>query len=158
MAIHVVQGNLLESDCTVIAHQCNCFSTMGAGIAKQIKAKYPEAYEADRFFGQSPEDRLGKYSIVAYAEPPLIICNLYGQFRYGRDKQHTDYDALNSAMEYMFQMLSVNQHSVFSHFPIKLGMPYGMGAGLAGGQWDIIYHLIQSLSVKYDIDVYLYKL
>jgi len=31
----------------VIAHGCNCFCVMGAGIAPQIKAKFPEAYAAD---------------------------------------------------------------------------------------------------------------
>ena len=32
--------NLLESDCDVIIHCCNCFNTMGAGIAKAIADKY----------------------------------------------------------------------------------------------------------------------
>lgn len=158
MTIHVVQGDLLQSDCTVIAHQCNCFSTMGAGIAKQIASKYPEAYHADQYFGQSPEDRLGKYSVVCYQNPPLIICNLYGQYRYGRGQVQTDYQALSSAIGYMFEMLSVNQHSIFSHFSIKIGMPYGMGAVLAGGDWNTIYQIIESQSNKYGLDVYLYKL
>ena len=46
-----LKGNLLnsfEKDFNVILHGCNCFSTMGAGIAKQIAEKYPEAYRADK--------------------------------------------------------------------------------------------------------------
>lgn len=157
MTVHVVKGDLLLSDCTVIAHQANCFSTMGAGIAKQIKEKYPMAYNADKDCGMSPEDRLGKYSVVVYPDIPLIIFNLYGQYAYGRGRVHTNYDSLSSALNYMFQTLTSNQ-PVFSGFPIKVGMPYGTGAGLAGGNWDTIYSLIQEVSDKYQIDVYLYQL
>lgn len=35
-----------QFDC--IVHGCNCFRTMGAGIARQIAQKWPEAAEADR--------------------------------------------------------------------------------------------------------------
>ena len=45
------QGDLLqyaqEGVFDVIIHGCNCFCTMGAGIAKAIKARFPEAYQAD---------------------------------------------------------------------------------------------------------------
>jgi O-acetyl-ADP-ribose deacetylase (regulator of RNase III) len=158
MTVHIMKGDLLKSDCTVIAHQCNCFATMGAGIAKQIKSKYPEAYEADKYSFGAPEYRLGRYSVVAYENPPLVIFNLYGQYHYGRDKQYTDYGALRSALSYMFEMLSVNQHTVFSHFPIKIGMPRFIGAGLAGGDSTIIYNMIKEVSDKYELDVYLYEL
>lgn len=33
MSIIYVKGNLLNSDCNVICHGCNCFNIFGAGIA-----------------------------------------------------------------------------------------------------------------------------
>lgn len=38
--IKEVEGNLLTyPGIQVVAHQCNCLSVMGAGIAKQIKVR-----------------------------------------------------------------------------------------------------------------------
>lgn len=31
---------------TVVCHQVNCKGVMGAGLAKQIREKHPEVYEA----------------------------------------------------------------------------------------------------------------
>ena len=56
--VELIGGNLLDfpthcvsSDKYVginaIAHSCNCQNVMGAGIAKQIKDRYPQAFEAD---------------------------------------------------------------------------------------------------------------
>ena len=49
--IRYIDGDLLkladEGHFDLIAHGANCFCVMGSGIAPQIKAKYPEAYEAD---------------------------------------------------------------------------------------------------------------
>lgn len=155
--IHIIQGDLLASDCTVIAHQCNCFSTMGAGIAKQIAEKYPQALQADKNFPYPPEERLGKISIAYNDQQPLVIYNLYAQYRYEPGKRHTDYAALKSALNMMFANIRVNRYALFQ-FPIKIGLPFGMGAGLAGGDWDIIYAIIDDMALKYETDVYLYRL
>lgn len=37
----VLEGNLLDAPFQFIAHQVNCRGVMGAGLAKQIKQKYP---------------------------------------------------------------------------------------------------------------------
>lgn len=46
----VIKGDLvelaLEGKFDVIIHGCNCFNTMNAGIAKQIKRIFSEANEA----------------------------------------------------------------------------------------------------------------
>ena len=43
--IKEVRGDLLAYDAKVRCHQVNCRGVMGAGLAKQVKEKYPEAYE-----------------------------------------------------------------------------------------------------------------
>jgi O-acetyl-ADP-ribose deacetylase (regulator of RNase III) len=61
--VQITKGNLLDfpTHClsfasneyigiNAIAHSCNCQNVMGAGIAKQIKDRYPQAYEADTKF------------------------------------------------------------------------------------------------------------
>ena len=39
--MEIIKGDLLKSDVPAIIHQCNCFHTMGGGIAVQIASKYP---------------------------------------------------------------------------------------------------------------------
>lgn len=47
-----VNGDLiklaLSGKFTAIAHGCNCYKTMGAGIAKQIAERFPNVFEADK--------------------------------------------------------------------------------------------------------------
>ncbi len=147
--IHIQQGDLLQSDCTVIAHQCNCFATMGAGIAKQIKERYPEAYEADRRFPLpiGSRERLGHFSKVRVGD--CLIYNLYGQYHYGRGKQ-TELSMLEKAVRSMLEDLKSHEG--------KIGFPYGMGAGLAGGDWGEIEPMLERCSEDYGRDLFLYRL
>ncbi len=147
--IHIQQGDLLQSDCTVIAHQCNCFATMGAGIAKQIKQRYPEAYEADRNFPIpiGSRKRLGHFSKARVGN--RLIYNLYGQYRYGRGK-HTELTMLEKAVRSMLEDLKEHEG--------KIGFPYRIGAGLAGGDWNEIEEMLERCSEEFERNLYLYRL
>jgi O-acetyl-ADP-ribose deacetylase (regulator of RNase III) len=50
MPIRFVSGDLFENqhDARAFAHGCNCQGSMGAGIAKTFRARYPEMYEEHR--------------------------------------------------------------------------------------------------------------
>jgi len=137
----------------VIAHGCNCHSTMGAGIAPQMA----KAFGCDRFSMElwgSDVNKLGNidyqtvvlgenaiWSLEDYKnnrnEPELTVVNAYTQFNYGRN--HTDgdakplsYEALTLCMKKM-NVLFAGKH---------IGLPK-IGAGLAGGDWDLIKAIIQ---------------
>jgi len=49
----------LQGQFDVIVHGCNCFCTMGAGIAKTIKKQFPEAYVADQNTQPADHTKLG---------------------------------------------------------------------------------------------------
>lgn len=152
-------GNLIEAAQTgevdVIAHCCNCFCTMGSGIAPQIKKAFPEAYEVDCETVKGSDYKLGSYSVathkIANTGNELKIFNLYGQFGYwGRSegKIDIDYYALSCAMKQMSDLLPANS---------KIGLPL-LGAGLSGGDWGIIYGLIvNTLSSKHDVTIFSWK-
>jgi O-acetyl-ADP-ribose deacetylase (regulator of RNase III) len=55
----VVDGDLLDQKTDVIAHQVNCLGVMGAGVALQIKNKWPEVYEGYKNFCHDELNRLG---------------------------------------------------------------------------------------------------
>lgn len=158
--LKVVTGNLLtafqEGKVNTIGHQCNCFSEMGAGIAKHIKQLFPGAYEADHTFAASPEERLGK--ITYWTEDGKWIFNLYGQFHYGVGVRQTDYDALNKSMRSMLDEINKAEQTN-PKFKAVIGFPYMIGCGLAGGDWSIVERIIEEVFVNEGKrDVYLYQL
>jgi O-acetyl-ADP-ribose deacetylase (regulator of RNase III) len=153
--LKVVDGNLLLSNCQVMAHQANCFSTMGAGIAKQIAVKWPAVVKADSdYYPTAPFDKLGKVSRALVEGDKLMIYNLYGQYNYGAGKQQTNYEALTRAVRMMFEELK--QLPMFKQ--LRIGVPYGMGCGLAGGNWTTVQGILNDLSNEYGVDIYAYRL
>lgn len=132
--IKYIDGDLIkESELfDVIAHCCNCYCTFGAGIAPQIKAKFPEAFLVDCTTQRGDESKLGTITFTENTTP--IVVNLYGQYDYtGRrhGEMDLDYDALRSALRAMKEEFS----------GLLFGLPK-IGAGLAGGDWDVIESII----------------
>ena len=133
--ITYIDGDLLkDSDqFDVIAHCANCFCSFGAGIALQIKNKYPEAYIADCATVSGDQTKLGSISFTEGITPTVV--NLYGQFDFrGRRKgeMDLDYTALRSALEEMKAKYSGK----------RFGMPK-IGSDLAGGDWNVIERIIE---------------
>lgn len=149
----VLEGDLLESDCTTIMHQANCFKSMKAGIAKSIAKMYPESEEADNNFKLSSQNRFGNFSL-ATAVNGVSIVNLYGQFNMGRGLQ-TDYDKLELAIG---KFLSYAKNNIVKADLTKVGVPYNIGCGLAGGDWETVEEILIRQSNIHEVNIYVYKL
>ena len=89
----VLEGNLLDAPFQLIAHQVNCKGVMGAGLAKQIRDKYPMVYEKYKDHCQRGA-LLGDY-IGCDTPDHHYIMNIFAQDGYGRDKRYTDYHKRN---------------------------------------------------------------
>jgi len=142
----IVNGNLIDlsedGHFDVIIQGCNCQNTMGSGIAKEIRSRYPQAYEVDLRTKKGDRDKLGTFSL-AYVNKvyPFIIVNAYAQFDYNRNGSkidHFEYDAF----ERILNTLSKN------HGHYRYGLPM-LGMGLAGGDPERIMGLIE----KFDRDI-----
>jgi len=120
----IIEGNILDASGGIICHQVNCQRIMGAGLALQIARTWPHVREA---YESKPVWRLGDCQIVQAAEG-IYVANLAGQFDCGPGLQ-TDYEGLEQALT-----LAVDQADRVLDLPLLL--PYGMGCGLAGGDWD----------------------
>ena len=163
--IHILNGNLLRSNCDIIAHCSNCQGGFGSGIAGQIRKEFPYAYEAFKNDNRSPKEKLGTYSVGLsdsfidssnFNIRSYDIFNLYGQFDYGNDgKKYIDYDALFRATTLMME--KINDWKSLSTKSFKIGMPYLIGCGLAGGDWKIVEEIILAISCQYYHDIYLYR-
>jgi O-acetyl-ADP-ribose deacetylase (regulator of RNase III) len=136
-----LKGNILDADYGIIGHQVNCQLVMGAGLAKQIREKYPKVFEDYQrvMRSTSPDRRLGKCQMVEIAPTRLYIANLFGQFHYlPRKIRHTDYTALGMALRNLQKWRKMWQPE---QLPVYL--PSGLGCGLAGGDWDIVQGIIR---------------
>lgn len=148
--LQILEGDLLQSDVQVIIHQCNCFHTFGGGIAKKIKQKYPTAFEADLKTKFGDKDKLGTFSYST--QNGKTIVNLYSQYRYGMDKVYTDYQSLEQGLYDVFYWCKLNKLN-------KIGIPYLIGCGLAGGDEKIVMKICERISKQFgDIKLRIYRL
>jgi len=153
-----IKGNLidlgLEGHFDIIVHGCNCFCTMGAGIAKEIKERIPDAWRADQRTHKGDIMKLGNYTFADLEindKGWLTIINAYTQYRYGPnhedgDKKPVDYDAIRLAMR------KINHN----YKKKSIGIPL-IGAGLAGGDWEIIKKIIQQELKDMDVTIVHFK-
>lgn len=140
--------DIFLSDSAIICHQVNCLGVMGAGIAKQMKQKYPENFDYYKElcdeFSYRPELLLGQCQLTMNSDDTMplpytrYIANLFGQVGYGRDRQQTDLKALFQAF------LSLREQSkLIDKFTIAI--PYSIGCGLGGANWNDVYKIIEKV-------------
>lgn len=144
----IIEGSLLDSPLQFIGHQVNCRGAMGAGVARQIKQKYPDVYKCYKTTCEfnNPDDLLGigEFIRATHEYPFKYVINIYGQLGYGTGSKQTDYDAFNKAWR---QVIEDMQHEFQKEDGCQLviGIPYKMGCGLAGGDWDIITEILEKI-------------
>lgn len=125
----------IEGQFDIIVHGCNCFCTMGAGIAKSIKKEFPEAYDADLKTIKGDKSKLGSFTFakVSKENHEIIVINAYTQFNYKGKGNKADYEAIRSVFKKIKAEFSGK----------RIGYPL-IGAGLAGGDWNIISEIINT--------------
>ena len=137
----VVDGDLLDVTEGLVAHQVNCRGVMGAGVARVIAKRYPvvERVYREHCADMEPLSLLGTTLVVVATdvEPPeedLLVANVFGQLDPGRGLQ-TDYAAVSAALDGLSRWWGDRDRPT-------LHVPYMMGCGLAGGDWDIYSELL----------------
>lgn len=138
-------GDILDSGADIIVHQVNCMGVMGAGMAKQIRNKYPNVFDIYKKRCDEFSDRLDRLSLLGKAQYVQIsrnryIANCFGQLDYRRRGQYdrmTDYDALKNALK------SVNEFAIIRQLK-TVAIPFWLGCGLAGGDWNTVKNIIDA--------------
>lgn len=146
-------GDLLQAEVDAIAHCCNCYCTMGSGIAPKIKKEWPEVYAADCATRKGDRTKLGTFTKAVVEDGDLTVYNLYGQFGYSKRDQgirDLDYNALYDALDRMGDDVVANGGE-------SVGLPL-IGCGLAGGNWKIVEVMIQETLVAKGLQVVIYQL
>lgn len=76
-----------------------------------------------------------------------VIVNMFAQSNYGYDgKLYTDYTAFQSCLKRIKLTVPAGE---------TIAMPFKIGCGLGGGDWNVIFGLIQKeLSDKYTVELW----
>ena len=139
--IEYLDGDALAVDAEVIMHQTNCKGAMGAGIALQIRKKYPEVYKEYVDFCKSvtnSKELLGKCQIIKTINVNFVA-NLFGEDAfYPKGVRHTDYDALEKSLKSLKEWMIENEIKIAS-------CPFLLGCGLAGGQKEVVLNILKQL-------------
>lgn len=123
-----------------LLHGCNCMKTFGAGFAKKLKEKYPDANAADQRNPLPAYAKIGSYSscvIGDFCEPDLTIVNLYTQYDYGTGYRRAEYGAIKRSLEMFARDFCTNRKTIGL---VKLG------CGLAGAQWHIVESIVEEVA------------
>jgi len=141
----VIKGSLInlakQGNFDVVIHGCNCFNTMGAGIAKQLSKAFPEIKAVDARTIRGDWRKLGDFSIALCGlnNDQFFVVNAYTQYHFGSGKINVEYSAIQQVMNKIR-----NSHFFGPNF--RFAYPK-IGAGLGGGDWRIISEIIdQELS------------
>lgn len=151
--IKKVVGDIFDCDADVILHQVNCQGVMGSGVAKQVKEKFPEVFNAYITLCNSYRRNDNRCVLLGYSQCVQIhncdryIVNLFAQENYGYDGNcYTDYEALKECLR------SVNSQFVGK----KIAIPYLMACHRGGGDWSVVSKMIEETLTDCDVTLYEY--
>lgn len=165
-----VDENIFNASENIICHQTNCFgewdfqSHLGTVLALQIRKAYPDMYKSYcehcasyNSISAKKNLLLGKVLLYYCGKNPKgqdtdrYIANIFGQLFYGRDKCHTDYEALKKAFTTLGDYAHKNS--------LSIAIPQNMGCNenLCGGDWVTVYTIIEETIGDLDVTIYNYN-
>lgn len=148
--MNYVEGCIVQAaqagDIDVLVHQTNCFNRWSSGLAPQIEKAFPDAKLADDHTKVGDPKKLGKAIEMCrtYAHS-VIVMNVYGQYEWSNpDYRTTDYPALAKGLTKVAKRFDSYEH---------IGLPK-IGCGVAGGDWDIVREIIESVFAHHQVTIY----
>lgn len=146
MIVLQTKGDIFDTNITHIAHGCNTRGVMGAGVAKIVKERYPEAFTEYKYlctvYESRPESLLGFNQIVKITSKRTIV-NMFTQNFMATDRRAVNYEAIAECFR------RVNNDPDIKVIAIPM-----IGAGLAGGNWEVISRIINDETPDTDVVVF----
>lgn len=138
--LNKVKGNLLDlaeqGDFDVIVQGCNCFCKMGSGIAKEIRARYPDAWQADYDTEMGDMFKLGSFTTANAGK--FLIVNAYTQYDTSKNGEDVfEYASFEVILKKLW----------YAYGNRRFGFPY-IGMGLARGDSIRILAMLEEFAEK----------
>lgn len=167
--ITTINKDILTVDKGVIVSSVNCIGATG-GLAGAIARKWPknvEQYRAHVRRQTLPIMLLGSVFEVNVAHN-VVVANLFGQNNIGTRERQTEYSALITGFKTIAGMTfrgNDTKDEVFTphglyEYKITLKdvyIPYKIGCGLGGADWNIVEEIINKTFEKSFNNVYICK-
>lgn len=160
--IHNVHGSVLEGlpKHSIIMHQVNCLGVAGAGVALQIKKAFPgwfDAYHSHvKWFQDGKFDELlGTFHQFKVSDD-LIVCSAFAQGGISKAQVMTDYNAWLEICKKVVK--DVERQNLASGLTWTVHVPYGIGCGLGGGDWNRMMDIFKYYFEQSPVDLYIHKL
>jgi O-acetyl-ADP-ribose deacetylase (regulator of RNase III) len=150
-----VTGNATQPRGTglrLIAHVVNDrTANWGGGFARALRDVHPAAQDGFRRWARASKSNLRLGNVhFAHVEDDLVVASMVAQRGYGAARTtRLRYDALNTALTTVAAYAAERQAAV--HMP-------RIGAGMAGGDWQVIAELVAAALVAHDVEAIVYSL
>lgn len=135
----IITKNIFDHPMGIVVHQCNAMHKMGAGLALDIKNKYPIVF----YDYMKTQLKLGDV-IFSNVSSKLIFASLISQKYYGRNKNiiYTNYNAFENGIR---KIKEFNEDK-----ELLIIFPYKIGCGLANGNRKMVYDIIKNTLNDYE--------
>lgn len=142
--IKIKQGNILNCTEDIIVHQVNVQGVMGGGLARQLADRYPrlEGKYNDFCKDYNYDYKWLQYEVFAYTDGNKVIANMFSQ----KPDFVTDYKTMNRLLTKIRKWAESNNKTI--------AIPYGIGCGIATGEWEKVYKIIEKTFKNYDVTLY----
>ncbi len=134
--ITVVNGNILDFRETYMVHQTNCQTRYGKGLSEALFRRYPSA----NVYKDIDPSRRVPGSIVVRNR----IISLFGQHAPGASRSSSD----SKAQRLLWFKQGMNAIVDLMKPGESLAIPYGIGCGLAAGEWAAYEHIIHEAAER----------
>ncbi len=135
-----VKGNLLDlaenGNFDVVVQGCNCFNTMGGGIAREIRERYPHVAYVDSITIIGDYSKLGNWThekvVLKQGSVDFTIINAYTQYNMSTGKDVFEYTAFDLILQKLLHFYGDQ----------RIGFPF-IGMGLAKGNPQRIISMLE---------------
>ena len=149
-------GDLLEAMEDYIIHQCNCVTNHSKHLAKSVFDAFPFANTyKNRTKDKTTHHTPGTIDVMGNGITQRYVINAYAQYfpskaKYSNDSYEKRLQWFKECLQKISQIKDIRKKTV--------AMPYNIGCGSAGGNWNEYYDYIKNFANKEKIQITLYKL
>lgn len=142
--IKIVNGDILNCIEDIIVHQVNVAGVMGGGVALQLAKKYEKLEETYAEFCEMYDNDYNKLKgkVFKVMLKGKFIMNMFSQ----KENFDTDYESMKVALE------EVKEYA--KSYNLSIAIPYGIGCGIANGDWNTVLSIIDKVFKNYKVTLY----
>ena len=166
--ITTINKDILTVNKGVIVHSVNCIGAVG-GLAGAIARKWPK--NADEYRAHVRNQKLSIMLLGSVFEVNVahnvIVANLFGQNKVGTNQRQTEYSAIIAGFKRIANTTfygndKIPDYSNHEYYLSKLTLndiyiPYKIGCGLGGADWNIVEEIINKIFDSSHFNVYICK-